>query len=70
VATYSVLEGDALAVLPTLDAESVQTCITSPPYYGLRSYDEDAVCIDPKITDEQREWLVAELERRGVHARC
>lgn len=33
-----VLEGDALAVLKTLDSESVQTCVTSPPYFGLRDY--------------------------------
>jgi DNA modification methylase len=30
--------GDALTVLRTLPAESVQTCITSPPYWGLRDY--------------------------------
>lgn len=31
-------EGDARQVLPTLPARSVHCCITSPPYYGLRSY--------------------------------
>ena len=30
--------GDALDVLRTLPDESVQTCITSPPYFGLRDY--------------------------------
>jgi DNA modification methylase len=30
--------GDALTVLRSLPAESVQTCITSPPYWGLRDY--------------------------------
>ncbi|MES2347866.1 MAG: site-specific DNA-methyltransferase [Pseudomonadota bacterium] len=30
--------GDALAVLRTVPAETVQTCITSPPYWGLRDY--------------------------------
>lgn len=29
---------DALSFLKTLPAESVNTCITSPPYYGLRDY--------------------------------
>src|SRR5690348_6225350 len=33
-----VLDGDCLDVLPTLDAESVQCCVTSPPYWGLRDY--------------------------------
>ncbi|MBB3806373.1 DNA modification methylase [Xanthomonas arboricola] len=30
--------GDCLSILPTLADASVQTCITSPPYYGLRDY--------------------------------
>lgn len=30
--------GDCRDVLPTLEAGSVQTCVTSPPYFGLRSY--------------------------------
>jgi DNA modification methylase len=30
--------GDCLDILPTLPAESVQTCVTSPPYFGLRDY--------------------------------
>jgi DNA modification methylase len=33
--------GDARAVLPTLAAGSVQTCVTSPPYFGLRRYLSD-----------------------------
>jgi DNA modification methylase len=33
-----ILTGDCLATLPTLAAESVQCCVTSPPYYGLRDY--------------------------------
>jgi DNA modification methylase len=32
------LEGDCRQVLPTLPAKSVHCCVTSPPYYGLRSY--------------------------------
>ena len=34
----TVLVGDALAVLRTLPAQSVQMCCTSPPYWGLRDY--------------------------------
>jgi DNA modification methylase len=37
-----VLSGDSLKVLPRLDAESVQCCVTSPPYWGLRDYDHRA----------------------------
>lgn len=35
---FHIAEGDTLSVLPTFEAGSVQTCITSPPYYGLRDY--------------------------------
>ena len=37
-----ILTGDSLTVLPTLTAESVQCCVTSPPYWGLRDYDHPA----------------------------
>ena len=30
--------GDALSILRMFDAESVHACVTSPPYWGLRSY--------------------------------
>ena len=33
-----VERGDSRTVLPTLDAASVQCCVTSPPYWGLRDY--------------------------------
>ena len=31
-----VMKGDCREVLPNLPANSVQTCITSPPYHQLR----------------------------------
>ena len=36
-----VLEGDVREVLKTLDDESVQCVVTSPPYWGLRDYGVD-----------------------------
>jgi DNA modification methylase len=36
-----ILLGDVRQTLPTLPDRSVQTCITSPPYFGLRDYDCD-----------------------------
>lgn len=33
-----IMVGDCLATLATLPAGSVQCCVTSPPYYGLRDY--------------------------------
>jgi hypothetical protein len=37
-AGMQILQGDCLAVLRTLPARSIQTCITSPPYFQLRDY--------------------------------
>ena len=36
-----ILIGDCLSKLQEVPDESVQTCITSPPYWGLRDYDND-----------------------------
>lgn len=36
--TIEILCGDALECLRVLPSESVQTCVTSPPYWGLRDY--------------------------------
>jgi DNA modification methylase len=33
-----LLQGDCRSVMPTLDADSVNCIVTSPPYYGLRDY--------------------------------
>lgn len=37
-----ILTGDSLEILPTLKEESVQCCVTSPPYWGLRDYEHPA----------------------------
>lgn len=36
--SWQILEGDCRDVLATLEAGSAQTCVTSPPYFGLRDY--------------------------------
>lgn len=37
-----VLIGDSLQLLPKLPDKSIQCCVTSPPYWGLRDYDHSA----------------------------
>ena len=39
--SLTIHHGDALAVLRTLPDASVNCCVTSPPYYGLRDYGVD-----------------------------
>lgn len=60
---YTLLLGDCLEVMRTLPAESVQCCVTSPPYYGLRSYvDSDHPDKPLEIgTEETPEAYVAKL---------
>ena len=36
-----LLQGDCLEVLKTLPDNSVNCCVTSPPYFGLRDYGVD-----------------------------
>lgn len=39
--TWQIRQGDCRDVLRTLPEQSVQTCVTSPPYFGLRDYGHD-----------------------------
>jgi DNA modification methylase len=36
-----ILKGDCLETLKSLDEQSINTCVTSPPYWGLRDYGVD-----------------------------
>lgn len=47
-----ILLGDCLEQLKTIGDESVQTCITSPPYFGLRDYGVDGQMGLEKTPDE------------------
>ena len=38
MSSYSIINADVLDGLAQLDDGSVQTCVTSPPYWGLRDY--------------------------------
>lgn len=38
MAQFEILNGDALEILRALPAGTFQTCVTSPPYFGLRDY--------------------------------
>lgn len=45
---HQILLGDCIDMLRTLPDESVHTCVTSPPYYGLRDY-----CVEGQIGLEE-----------------
>ena len=53
------LTGDCRTILPTLDSQSVQCVVTSPPYYGLRDYGVDGQIGLERTPDEYVAEMVA-----------
>ena len=50
----------------TTDGVKAQMCVTSPPYFGLRSYMPDAVRLRDDLSEEERKAIEEELARLGV----
>lgn len=47
-----ILQGDSLEVLKTLPSESINCCVTSPPYWALRDYGvEGQLGLEPNFND-------------------
>jgi DNA modification methylase len=63
----TILHGDCRAVLPTLAGCSVQCCVTSPPYYGLRDYGVDGqIGLEPTPDSYVAEMVAVFREVRRV----
>lgn len=61
-----IIIGDCLKILPTLASNSVDCCVTSPPYWGLRNYQVDGQLGLEKTPEEYVDKLVvvfAEVKR-------
>ena len=56
--TALLLTGDCIAMMNALPEQSVQTCITSPPYFGLRDYGCDGQVGLESTPDEYVEKMV------------
>jgi len=58
--TARLILGDALAVLPTLEEQSVDLVVTSPPFFGQRSYSVDPQVWEPPdmpgVEECRHEW--------------
>ena len=50
--SYELYCGDALEVLKTMPDNSINCCVTSPPYYNLRDYNEEKQIGLEKTVDE------------------
>jgi site-specific DNA-methyltransferase (cytosine-N4-specific) len=64
--SYQILTGDTRDVLPTLPDASVQCCVTSPPYFGLRQYLPNAVQLCADLSEEERLKILDELKSLGI----
>ena len=64
--TVTLYQGDAAAVMSELGDGSVDCIVTSPPYFGLRSYLPDGVVLRDDLTDDERAYVLGELDRLGI----
>jgi DNA modification methylase len=62
-----ILHGNCRLILPTLSAASVQCCVTSPPYFGLRDYGvAGQIGLEPTPDDYVAEMVAVFREVRRV----
>lgn len=58
--------GDALEALKQIPSETVDTCVTSPPYYGLRDYGADGqIGLEKPQTNTSTDWLTFSTRSNG-----
>ena len=48
-----IIQGDCLESLKKLEDQSINTCITSPPYWGLRDYNGEDKQLGLEETPEE-----------------
>jgi len=61
--SVQVLQGDCREVLKTLEAQSVNCCVTSPPYFGLRDYFGGSAEIGKEATPQEYVEKLVEVFR-------
>ena len=61
MSSYSIINADVIDGLAQLDDGSVQTCVTSPPYWGLRDYGVEGQIGLEKTPEEYVERMVRVL---------
>ncbi len=67
VRRWEILQGDVRETLRALEAGSVQTCVTSPPYFGLRDYGVDGqIGLEPTPAEYVEQMVAVFREVRRV----
>ena len=51
--SINILQGDCMESLKNLENQSINTCITSPPYWGLRNYNDEEKQLGMEDTPEE-----------------
>lgn len=51
--SIEILQGDCVESLKKLEDQSINTCITSPPYYNLRNYNDESKQLGMENTPEE-----------------
>lgn len=57
--SQNIIHGDCLEILPTLEENSIDCCVTSPPYWGLRDYGVEGQLGLENTPEEYTEKLVS-----------
>jgi DNA modification methylase len=64
----TLYHGDALAVAAELPDAAVDCIVTSPPYFGLRSYLPDGVILRVDLSGDEVAYVLSELARLGIES--
>ncbi len=56
---YDIIVGDCIAELNRFEAHQFQTCVTSPPYWGLRDYEHSGQIGAEELLDDYIKNIVA-----------
>lgn len=57
---------DALSGLKLIPDNSIDCCVTSPPYFGLRQYLKKYVTFKPDLDDKTIKQILEELNELGI----
>ena len=58
----TIINGNSLEVLKSLPDDSIDCCVTSPPYYALRSYAPNLL----RLKKDAPQWVVDRLNELNI----
>jgi len=64
--TCMIMLGDCRQRMAELPAGYAQTCVTSPPYFGLRSYLPGVVKLRDDLPEDVKKVILTELTALGI----